>query len=307
MSGPLSLSFASQAMSDVRRITGELGRLQAQMASGAKASDLQGFGGASSRLLSAQSLKSSADARGSVISQLQARFGVQGAALGQVADAAGSLALSIREAISANDGRGITTELDLTFTSVVSALNETWNGQPMFAGERQGAGPVRVLTLGQLQDATGPEAIFDEAARNQTVDLGAGAPVVLSLKASELATGLFDTLRAMADMLEASGGSIGQPITGSQRDQLVMFAEALEAEANHFTNEQGRAGQLQNRFETELVRLEERSNLLTKEIGDQADADIAQVSIKISALMVQYEATAKTFADLSRLSLLDYL
>ena len=42
-------------------------------------------------------------------------------------------------------------------------------------------------------------------------------------------------------------------------------------------------------------------------IGDQADADIAQVSIKISALMVQYEATAKTFADLSRLSLLDYL
>ena len=86
-----------------------------------------------------------------------------------------------------------------------------------------------------------------------------------------------------------------------------LFAEALEAEANHFTNEQGRAGQLQNRFETELVRLEERSNLLTKEIGDQADADLAQVSIQISTLMVQYEAAAKTFADLSRLSLLDYL
>src|SRR5690349_8384703 len=105
MSGPLSLRFSTQAQADVRRITSELGRLQAQMASGAKASDLQGFGGASSRLLSAQSLKSSADAKGSVISQLQARFGVQGAALGQVADAAGALALSIREAISANDGR----------------------------------------------------------------------------------------------------------------------------------------------------------------------------------------------------------
>lgn len=307
MSGPLSLRFSSQAMADVRRITGELGRLQAQMASGAKASDLQGFGGASSRLLSAQSLKSTADARGSVISQLQARFGVQGAALGQVADAAGSLALSIREAISANDGRGISTELDLTFTSVVSALNETWNGQPMFAGERQGAGPIRVTTLQQLQDATGPEAIFDEAARNQSIDLGAGAPVVLSLKASQLSTGLFDTLRAMADMLESSGGAIGQPISGAQRDQLVMFAEALEQEANHFTNEQGRAGQLQNRFETEVVRLEEQSNLLTKEIGDQADADLAQVSIQISTLLVQYEAAAKTFADLSRLSLLDYL
>ena len=90
MSGPLSLRFSTQAMADVRRITGELGRLQAQMASGAKASDLQGFGGASSRLLSAQSLKSNADAKSSVISQLQARFAVQGAALGQVADAAGA-------------------------------------------------------------------------------------------------------------------------------------------------------------------------------------------------------------------------
>jgi flagellar hook-associated protein 3 FlgL len=307
MSGPLSLRFSTQAQVDVRRITNELVKLQAQMASGAKANDLQGFGGGSSRLLNAQSLKSNADARASVINELQARFGVQGAALGQVADAAGALALSIREAISANDGRGIATELDLSFTSIVSALNESWNGQPLFAGERQGAGPIRVNTLQQLQDATGPEAIFDEAARHQIIDLGTGSPVKVSAKASELSTGLFDTLRAMKDMLDATGGAIGQPISATQRDQLIMFADTLEAEANNFTNEQGRAGQLQNRFETESVRLEERSNLIVKEIGEQADADIAQVSIQISALLVQYEAAAKTFADLSRLTLLDYL
>jgi flagellar hook-associated protein 3 FlgL len=307
MSGPLSLRFSTQAQVDVRRITNELVKLQAQMASGAKANDLQGFGGGSSRLLNAQSLKSNADARASVINELQARFGVQGAALGQVADAAGALALSIREAISANDGRGIATELDLSFTSIVSALNESWNGQPLFAGERQGAGPIRVNTLQQLQDATGPEAIFDEAARHQIIDLGTGSPVKVSAKASELSTGLFDTLRAMKDMLDANGGAIGQPISATQRDQLIMFADTLEAEANNFTNEQGRAGQLQNRFETESVRLEERSNLIVKEIGEQADADIAQVSIQISALLVQYEAAAKTFADLSRLTLLDYL
>jgi flagellin-like hook-associated protein FlgL len=131
--------------------------------------------------------------------------------------------------------------------------------------------------------------------------------VKVSAKASELSTGLFDTLRAMKDMLDATGGAIGQPISATQRDHLIMFADTLEAEANNFTNEQGRAGQLQNRFETESVRLEERSNLIVKEIGEQADADIAQVSIQISALLVQYEAAAKTFADLSRLTLLDYL
>lgn len=307
MSGPLSLRFSTQAMGDVRRITSELGRLQAQMASGSKANDLQGFGSASSRILTAQSLKASSDARGSVINQLQARFGVQGAALGQVAEASTLLAQSIREAISADDGRGITTELGLSFTSIVSALNETWNGQPLFAGERQGGGPIRVDTIAELQAAANIEDIFDEAERHQIIDLGTGAPVKLSAKASELSTGLFETIRDLKDMLDAAGGTIGQPITDAQRDELIMFAARLSDEANRFTNEEGRAGQLQKRFENELTRLEERSNLLTKEIGDQADADLAQISIKISALMVQYEATAKTFADLSKLTLLDYL
>jgi flagellar hook-associated protein 3 FlgL len=277
------------------------------VASGAHATDLQVFGGGSSLLHNAQSLKASADARGSVINQLQARFGVQGAALGQVAEAAALLAQSIREAISANDGRGIATELDLSFSSIVSALNETWNGQPLFAGERQGQGPIKISTMAQLQAATGPDDIFNEAQRHQTIDLGAGAPIVLSAKASELSQGLLDTLVDLKNLIDASGGTIGQPISSADRAALQAFADQFDAEANNFTNEEGRAGQLQARFDSERVRLQQRSNLLLKEIGDQADADLAEISVQLSSLLVQYEAAAKTFADLSKLSLLNYL
>lgn len=307
MSGPLTLRFTTQATLDIRRITHELSELQAKVASGREAKDLQGFGGASSRLLNAQSLRATSDARASVINQLQARFGVQGAALGQVAEAAGLLAQSIREAISSNDGRGIATELDLTFSSVVSALNETWNGQPLFAGERQGQGPIKITTLNELQAATGPDDIFDEAARHQIIDLGAGDPIVLSAKASELSQGAFDTLSDLADLIDAAGGQIGQPISASNILALQEIADRLDSEANKFTNEEGRAGQLQKRFAAERVRLQERSNLLFKEIGDQADADVAMVSVQLSSLLVQYEAAAKTFSDLSQLSLLKYL
>lgn len=307
MSGPLSLRFTTQATLDIRRITRELSELQAKVATGREAKDLLGFGGASSRLLNAQSMRSNADARASVINQLQARFGVQGAALGQVSDAARLLAQSIREAISANDGRGIATELDLSFTSIVSALNESWNGQPLFAGERQGQGPIKISTLSQLQAATGPDDIFDEAERHQVLDLGAGDPITLSAKASELSQGLFDTLADLADLIDASGGQIGPPISGADRDALLQLADRLDAESDKFTNEEGRAGQLQKRFGAEQVRLQERSDLLVKEIGDQADADLAMVSIQLNALLVQYEAAAKSFSDLSQLSLLKYL
>lgn len=308
MSGALSLRFSTQAQLDIRRITNELADLQAQVASGAVADDLQGFGPASSRLVTSRSLKASTEARAAAIEQLQARFGVQGASLGQVAQSSRLLSQSIREAISANDGRGISLELDLSFSSIVSALNQTWNGQPLFAGERHGnAGPIKVNTLDELLLAATPDDIFDEAARSQTFDLGAGEPVTISAKASDLSQGLFDTLRDLKLLLNASGGTIGQPISPSQQADLLNIVSQLEAHAATFNTEEGRAGQLQKRFEGELVQLQERSNLLVKEIGDQADADLGQVSVRLSSLMVQYEASAKTFAELSRLSLLDYL
>jgi flagellar hook-associated protein 3 FlgL len=307
MSGALSLHFSSQAQLDLRRITSELSELQRQVSSGAVADDLQGFGAASGRLLSVRTLKSTSEARASLVDQVRARFGVQGAALGQIAQASQLLSQSIREAISAGDGRGISIELDLSFASIVSALNQSWNGQPLFAGEREGNGPIRISTLDQLVAATTPGDIFDEAARRKTIDVGTGEPLTLAPKASDISQGLFDTLRGLKLLLDNSGGSIGQPITEAQTASLLNFVGQLEAHATAFITEEGRAGQLEKRFETERAQLEARSNLLVKEIGEQADADLGEVSVRLSALMVQYEASAKTFAELSRLSLLDYL
>lgn len=302
-----ALRFSTLAQADFRRITQELTDLQRQVATSRKAGDLAGFGAASAQILTARNLRAAADARESVIGQLDARFGVQGAALGKVSAAAGDLAQSIRQAVSSNDGRGIGVELGFAFSTIVSALNETWNGQPLFAGERQGAGPVKVRTLDELQAALTPGDLFDEADRRQTIDLGAGAPLELAAKASELSQGLFDTLRNLKNLLAASGGEIGQPINESQTSQLLSLAQSLDGHARDFVTEEGRTGQLQKRLDEERTRLQARSDLLSKEIGDQADADLAEVSVRLSALTVQYEAAAKVFADLSNLSLLKYL
>ncbi|MBN8605385.1 MAG: hypothetical protein J0L81_00555 [Caulobacterales bacterium] len=305
MSGALTLRFITQSQIDLRRLTNELTDMQRQMSTQVVAHDLQSLGGASSRLLNAKAMMAQADSRNSVLGQLQARFGVQGAALGQVSEAATLLSQSIREAVSANDGRGIATELSLSFDSIVGALNETWNGQPMFAGERQGAGPVKISTLAELQTAVSTDDMFDEAARHQVVDAGTGAPIVMAAKASELSEELFNAMRDLQFLLGSEG--IGQPITNAQQTALQSIADRLTAEASKFTNEEGRAGQLQKRFEAESVRLTERSDLIKKEIGEQVDADMGEVSMRLSALTLQYEASAKTFAELSKLSLLNYL
>jgi len=308
MSGtPINARFFMRAQGDVRRITSELGNLQAQIASGAKADTLQGFGSASTRILSASSTRSNTDARASVLSQLDSRLGVQSAALGQVSDATQALALTIREAISANDGRGVSTELELAFNSIVAALNETWNGQPMFAGERLSESPVRITSLDELAVTVQPADLFNEGERHQIIDLGDGAPIKLASKASELSSDLFNTLRQLKHILDGAGGTLGSPMTGSYTDVLQNVAADLEFHAKSFVNEEGRTGQLQKRFDESRTRLEAQSDLLSKEIGDETDADLAEVSIRLNTLLAQYEASAKTFAELSQLSLLRYI
>ena len=297
----------NQIQLDLARMGQQMADIQNQIGSGARAVDLKGFGGQAGALLSTQSLKAAADARSSVIDQLQARFDVQGAALQQVADGARALALSIRTAVSANDGRGIATDLELNFDSIVGALNQTWNGQPLFAGERQGRPPIKIDTLQQLVNAAGPSDIFNEAAREQTIDMGTGAPIVLAKKASEMSQGLFDTMKTLQVMLNSSGGGIGQPISQAQQATLEAMAQQLDAQASSFDTESGRAGQVQAQFKTQSTQLQAQSDLLTKEIGDQRDADPAKLSIQLNLLMAQYQASAKTFSDLSKLTLLNYL
>ena len=86
-----------------------------------------------------------------------------------------------------------------------------------------------------------------------------------------------------------------------------QIASALDEQATAFNTESGRAGQVQAVLQRQATQLQNRSDLLTKEIGDQRDADPAEVAVKISLLQTQYQASAKIFADLSKLSLLNYL
>lgn len=307
MQGAITLRFTTQAQTDIRRITNDLADLQAQISSGTKAHDLAGFSGGSARLLSSHGMQASLDARRAVLDQFEGRFDIQALALSQGATSARDLAQTIREALAANDGRGIATELEFAFSGVVAAMNQSWNGQPLFAGERQGGLPVKVGSLSALVAATSPQDIFDESERSIVVDLGAGPPLELGAKASEVSAGVFDAMRDLKMLLDSAGGAIGQPINPAIVSQLQAISGRLDAEAQKLTNEEGRTGRLQARFDTERERLSQQSNLLAKEIGAQADADLAQVSIRLNSLMAQYEAAAKTFSDLSKLSLLNYL
>jgi flagellar hook-associated protein 3 FlgL len=306
MTSALTLRFNAQMQLDLQRITRELGDLQRQLASGKQANDLMGYGAGVAALVNAQSLLSQSEARASAAAQLGARFDVQAAALARAAQGGTALAAAMHDAVATNSGAALHVDLELAFATITSAFNETWNGQPLFAGERVGPGPIAVHSVQDLA-TTLVSDVFDEAERTQILELDSGAQIELAQKASDIGSDLYQAMQDFKRMLDANGGALPNPMPESLRDQLQAMAQQVEAAARKVTAAEGRSGQVQRRLADERDHLEARSNLLTKEIGAASDADVPPIALKLSQLQAQYEATAKVFSDLSKLSLLNYL
>jgi flagellar hook-associated protein 3 FlgL len=298
--------FNSQSSADLRRVQAELADLQRQVGSEHKADDLKGYGVDSTRIISAKAMIERTDARQVAANTLGGRLSAVDGALEGVSSATEALRQGVLVALGQDDGRYLTTSLQIGFDQARTALNTNFEGESLFGGERISATPVNVASLAALAAAPSTASIFDEAARGKTLDLGDGA-FTIGDKASTVATGVFDAMRTLKQLIDTAGGSLPSPLTSGQRTALQSIADSLNTARQNVLVAQGRNGELQNIVEAKSTALGAQSDALTKLMGDAANADLAEVATKLSASQVQYQAIAQTFSTLSKLSLLDYL
>jgi flagellar hook-associated protein 3 FlgL len=299
--------FNDQSRTDLSQLQTQLANLQAEVSSGNRASDLSGFGGASSQqILSTQNLMAQTTANANVAKGLDARFTTIDQSLGSAQSAGETLRQSVLSAIGNNNGAGLSAALQTAFDSARTALNTTYQGQALFGGERGDATPINVSSLSNLAAAPSVSAIFDESARPQTANVGSGSFAVAPT-ASTVSSGLFDAMRTLQQTITAAGGSLSSPLTAAQTTALQGVAAALSTAGQTLTAAQGANGDLQKRVETSATNLSNQADMLKNTVGTIAGADLASVATQISALQTQYQAVAQTYSQLSRLSLLSYL
>lgn len=297
--------IATQARSDLARLTNDLYGLQRQTASGFLADDLKGYGDNGGRIISARSVIAQTEARKAAAERLQVRLDTQDLALSKAAAATAQLKQDVTLALSQTDGRFLADQLQTAFGQIVDALNQSEDGQALFAGERASATAVRVASLDDLAGALTDAQMFNESTRDATVDLGTGSPLTVADKASAISRDVFDAMRDLYAEMQA--GAFGTPLTATQEFALRNAVGALDAAHGSIVEAQGRNGDVNNRLGREIERLSSQSTLVQKHMSDVADADLAEVAMKLSASQTQYQAIAKVFADIRDLSLLNFL
>lgn len=300
-----SFLISTLARNDLARISGELYDLQRQTASGAKASDLKGYGAGASRLVSARTAIAQADARVEAANRLVARLEIQDAALGQAASAAAQLKQEIMTALAADDGRYLAANLANAYEQATDALNTKYNGVSLFGGERIGGNAVTASEIADLPGVVNSDALYDESERLPTLDLGVGAPVVVAEKASSFSRKLYDAFYQLHNITRSQ--TLTNPMTADQRSQLLGIVQDLDLAHRDIVDAQGRNGDTQSRVERASERLTAQADLLTKHVGETADADLAEVAMKLAAAQTQYQAAAKVFAQIKDMSLINFL
>jgi len=300
-------SFLTTALAsgDLNRLSNELYDLQRQTASGAKADDLKGYGDGAGRLVSVRAAIAQNTARINAANQLQTRFDIQDTAFTKVTTAVADLKKNIFTAISADDGTFLATQLQSAFELINSGLNTTYDGAPLFSGERRDVATVSATSLDDITAKLASGNLFNESANDQTVDVGLGNKVTVAPRVSTFASGLYGVLSELNTLTRNNG--LSTPLTTSQRNQLTDLASRLGTSETSVLTAQGKAGIAQSQLEKGITRLNTHNDLLTKHLGDIADANLAEVSMKLSAVQTQYKAAASVFSQIKDLSLVNFL
>lgn len=274
---------------------------QLQLTSGKKATDYSGLGIDAVRTLSARSMLAQQHSYQAVASRVGTTLSLYDANITQIDDSLSDLRQQMMEALGTGNSPGLQSMVESSFASVRASLNATEAGIPLFAGSQTNDLPLVPKTLAELSTMA-PDDVFINDNVRQTSRMGDGVDIPYGVVASDVGNGLMPAFRTLA-----AAGPFGDRLTDVQADAIRQALTELDSGLDTVRTVNAENGRTQNLVETLAVRATDREVLLTKVIGGVEDANLAQVAFDIAQRQTILEASYSVFAQLSSLSLTNYL
>lgn len=285
----------------IQRTQQKLAASQLQLATQKKAHDYASLGTATVRNMSARSMVERTEAHSSVAKRVATTLSLYDAHMTDISDAVTELRTQILSAVGTGRSAGLQDMIGSAFETLRYSLNAGEGGVPLFAGSRTDTPAFKPVTLADTlnyttADAFGNDDIQATARISEKLDLEVG------VGASDVGGGLFDGLRKLA-----GAGTIGDSPTAAQ---ITALKEALDLLGNGLADLRGAnagVGRKQVQAETIATRLDDRVIVLKDVIAENEDADMGQVAMDLAQHRATLEASYSVFAQLSKLSLANYL
>lgn len=278
---------------------------QRQVSTGKKADDFKGLAGETGTILGARSFKSRIETYQQTIDTIRGKLDANDVQIGGVLDGMEDLKESIQTILANGQAQGFEELIEQTFRFTVNSLNTNFDGTYLFSGAETGTQPVNVSTLAELSAAPSTADVFDNAAIAFEARIADGVNLEFGLLASDLATGIFDELKALYDQHQLT--PFEDEIDQTQFDFLQNSLQTLTTAIDDLRRDHVSNGLAFERLEVIDQQHTDSVVFLETFIADLEDVNIAEAVTRLNNNQVALEASYQAITSLNQLSLLQFL
>ncbi|HEY4942844.1 MAG TPA: flagellin [Rhizomicrobium sp.] len=306
-------STAGQAqflLSQVQSSALQLGKSQAQVASGKVSTDYAGLGDKVALLEAARTAAGKADAYQTNTAQAVNQADLQDSQLSSLSDLASQLRQAITESVANGDGTTLMATAQGIFDQASQILNtKDANGNYLYGGDKDNTAPLNIASLSQLAALPSAAGAFSNGSLKKSVMVGDGQSVQVGVLASDIGTSLMQTLKDLAGFDAGPSGTFAGSTNLTQAQNNFLTGEiptAVGAAAN--INAAAAAnGFVYNQLKDASDHQSSLSTLYQSFVSNIEDVDMPTAITQLNQNQVALQAALQVTAQLNQVSLLNYL
>lgn len=268
-----------------------------------KAPDLKGYGLDAELIMAGKGAITQSETYIAAGKIAQNRMDVQDLALKELSNQATEL----RKALTTDDGDFIMTKMQEIFEAAQDILNTSHKGEFIFGGTRTDTKPFVANSIADLQAAATIDDTFVNNSRKPTATINKNRTIEVGELANELGRDLMGVIERVADFNASAAGPFGGEITPAQLTFIQTEIQNAIGAFDQINTLQARAGSTNKLVDNTIDAQIKQRDLLTVMVHDTEGVDPAETATRFQQAKAALDVSARTFATLSQVSLLQFI
>jgi len=305
----IATNSQSQLMlSQIQQAELALNKTQTQVTSGMVSTNYAGIGDKTAMLEATRSAENRANAYQSATTLAVNQADLQDSQMSSLSDLANQLRQAITTATGDNDGSTLMTTAQGIFDQVSQILNsKDANGNYLYGGDKNGQPPLTVTNLSDLTSLSSASDAFQNGTLPNSVMVGDGQSVKVGMLASDIGTGLIQTLKDLADFNAGADGNFSTGLTDAQSSFLSGEITTATTAASQVNNAAAANGNIYSQLQDASTNQKTMSTLFKGFVSNIQEVDMPTAITQLNQNQVALQAALQVTAQLNQVSLLNYL
>jgi flagellar hook-associated protein 3 FlgL len=285
-----------------------LNQTQQQVSSGLVSTTYGGIGDQTAALESAQAAVDRTNSYQAATQLGINQANLQDTQLTQLSTLASQLQQDITTAVANNSGSTLMASASSIYDQVTQILNsQDSNGNYIYGGDQNNTPPVKTTSLSDLASLSSVSQAFTSGTVKGGVQVGDGQTVQVGLLASNVGSGILQTLSDIANFNTSSNGNLGTTLTGAQSTFLSNEIPVAQSASETVNNVAAQNGNTYQQLQSALSQQQAMNTLYTGFVSNIQNVNMAQAISSLNLDQTALQAATEVTAQLGQISLLNYL